>query len=57
MAQTMTQTEQSQVKTAKGGGCCGGHKASADVEVQPVSQPSVQVPVAKSGGCCCSTKN
>ena len=58
MDHTTTQTDQAQVETAKGGGCCGGHKTSADVEVKPASQPSTQeAPVAKSGGCCCSNKN
>jgi hypothetical protein len=55
MDHTTTQTDKAQVETAKGGGCCGGHKSRTDSEVQPISQPSAQkAPVAKSGGCCCS---
>ena len=55
MDHTTTQTDKAQVETAKGGGCCGGHKTRTDSEVQPISQPSAQkAPVAKSGGCCCS---
>lgn len=54
MGQTTTKTEPSEVETAKGGGCCGGNKASQVADAPAASQASVKTPAAKSGGCCCS---
>lgn len=54
MNHTTTKIDQSSVETAKGGGCCGGNKASQGIDAPAAPQASVKAPAARSGRYCCS---